>query len=570
MAVYFPKQLRPTDVRLIRYIGKSEDGTMQYAVTEHCLDRAPPYFVLSYTWGPAEAPTFTSLSSGEPTKDPCFIILDGHHCKITANLFDLLEELFCQSSIEGYFWVDAVCINQEDDDEKSAQVNMMDRIYELAFNVIAWLGKANDNTNKVKFMIHQLAKVCETWERDNTFSSEFGGTKGPTDSAFLRSIGLAESTSWDDWNELFYFYQRRWLTRVWTVQELALAQCFEIRCGRITFDFYEICQCAVVLSNSSLGTRILMTNADKSSETIKLMFHVLVHRAAFMGVHDPTRQGSGIWLSDGVRETSAAMNFLLISSRSLGATDPRDKVYGPLGVWARISMQRSGVQPSIQADYQKSVQDVYTEAMANLLRETGSLTFLSAVQPGSSTTSNLPTWVADYTTPSISPIIQYLEGKANIPLERINAWKTAPLPTEAGINPSLGRAPDAFEIEGASLLLSTITYGTVVSVGQSNEELYTHADFYKTVKLLVASPEIYLDGRERLKAYCSTLAFDVNPPPAATYWSFFMHSLIVQVYSALLAGCTLHSALEPLSGLDVLAATDSAHYMPSLAELKHC
>lgn len=37
-------------------------------------------------------------------------------------------------------WIDALCINQDDDEEKGIQVQMMDRIFQEAKRVAVWLG----------------------------------------------------------------------------------------------------------------------------------------------------------------------------------------------------------------------------------------------------------------------------------------------------------------------------------------------------------------------------------------------------------------------------------------------
>ncbi|KAH7396120.1 heterokaryon incompatibility protein-domain-containing protein, partial [Pyrenochaeta sp. MPI-SDFR-AT-0127] len=46
-------------------------------------------------------------------------------------------------------WVDAICINQTDNDERSKQVAIMGEIYNRAIKVFAWLGEANGQSNCV-------------------------------------------------------------------------------------------------------------------------------------------------------------------------------------------------------------------------------------------------------------------------------------------------------------------------------------------------------------------------------------------------------------------------------------
>jgi hypothetical protein len=45
-------------------------------------------------------------------------------------------------------WVDAVCINQENEEEKGHQIQSMARIYGQANRVIVWLGEAADNSDR--------------------------------------------------------------------------------------------------------------------------------------------------------------------------------------------------------------------------------------------------------------------------------------------------------------------------------------------------------------------------------------------------------------------------------------
>ncbi|KUJ15839.1 uncharacterized protein LY89DRAFT_539710, partial [Mollisia scopiformis] len=89
------------------------------------LDEKPSYNALSYTWG----------GLGEPK----FITLEGIAWEITANLEQALLHLR-PSNKELSLWVDAICINQNDDREKAYQVEMMGDVYRFATRVRAWIG----------------------------------------------------------------------------------------------------------------------------------------------------------------------------------------------------------------------------------------------------------------------------------------------------------------------------------------------------------------------------------------------------------------------------------------------
>ena len=44
-----------------------------------------------------------------------------------------------------HLWVDALCINQDDQEERARQIAMMGDIYSHAANVIVWLGEADEH-----------------------------------------------------------------------------------------------------------------------------------------------------------------------------------------------------------------------------------------------------------------------------------------------------------------------------------------------------------------------------------------------------------------------------------------
>ena len=87
----------------------------------------PSYFALSYVWGP-KSPTF-------------HILINGERSAIRENLYNfLLQSAPCDG-----LWIDALCINQQDNPERSHQVQLMGSIYRQAQMVWAWLGAAEDS-----------------------------------------------------------------------------------------------------------------------------------------------------------------------------------------------------------------------------------------------------------------------------------------------------------------------------------------------------------------------------------------------------------------------------------------
>ncbi|KXJ87678.1 heterokaryon incompatibility protein-domain-containing protein, partial [Microdochium bolleyi] len=90
-------------------------------ISNHDLDQHPEYTALSYTWG-----------TGEPSKA---ILLNGTLFPVRDNLYQL-------------WWIDAICINQDDISERSSQVALMRRIYRQASRIVIWLGPAADDSDQ--------------------------------------------------------------------------------------------------------------------------------------------------------------------------------------------------------------------------------------------------------------------------------------------------------------------------------------------------------------------------------------------------------------------------------------
>lgn len=90
------------------------------------------YEALSYVWGSEEK--------------PCRICVDGDDLYITENLQTVLLRLR-DASFERIIWADGICINQDDIEERSLQVQYMMNIYSRASQVIVWLEETIHDSN---------------------------------------------------------------------------------------------------------------------------------------------------------------------------------------------------------------------------------------------------------------------------------------------------------------------------------------------------------------------------------------------------------------------------------------
>ena len=115
-----------SEIRLLRIKSSEDEQSPIRCTLEHasCNESWPAYTALSYCWGGANS--------------PITITVNGCAVPVTRNLEAALSEL--RNRNIDLLWVDALCINQDDVDERGHQVFRMKDIYCKAVRTIAWLG----------------------------------------------------------------------------------------------------------------------------------------------------------------------------------------------------------------------------------------------------------------------------------------------------------------------------------------------------------------------------------------------------------------------------------------------
>jgi hypothetical protein len=140
MSQYLHSPLAPgtNTIRLLRLmpqgIGSAERTKLRCELFEYSLQnldkRTHLYEALSYIWGGDER--------------TCSITIEEQNLDATANLYTALIRLRGRS-LERILWIDAICIDQNNLDERSQQVQLMAMIYSKAHCVLVWLGETADN-----------------------------------------------------------------------------------------------------------------------------------------------------------------------------------------------------------------------------------------------------------------------------------------------------------------------------------------------------------------------------------------------------------------------------------------
>ena len=126
---------KATSIRLLQLLPRSSQASAIVCSMEEfdLIANAPIYHALSYTWGP---PTLDAEGNEALNRAEHQIVINHVTHSITGTLYAALAELSFGRKSPYYIWIDALCINQNDNLEKKVQVLLMGKIYSQADQVI--------------------------------------------------------------------------------------------------------------------------------------------------------------------------------------------------------------------------------------------------------------------------------------------------------------------------------------------------------------------------------------------------------------------------------------------------
>ncbi|KAL5321352.1 hypothetical protein ACEPPN_009308 [Leptodophora sp. 'Broadleaf-Isolate-01'] len=303
----------------------------------------PEYEALSYVWG---KPKVTESIS-----------LNGQPFNITTNLFLALRRLRHEDK-RRLLWIDAICIDQSNTQERQQQVSRMKEIYSCASKVTVWMGE--DDTLaicacKLVGLILHLPQNHPELAADPENANQRA-----------REIVLSHP-----WYQLYgkpaqKFLANDWFRRVWTFQEAYLSRNIEVVCGETKFPWMPFVQTWNILD--IMGIKLLV----EGMESVRTVFATCT-----WAEEAPTPQNR-LRLSNLLRSTYTHL-----------ATDPRDKIFGLLA----MVKPRDGLNFPI--DYSANVDEVFIRFSRLMIQDDGHLQILSDTQQNDRRPS-IPSWVPDW------------------------------------------------------------------------------------------------------------------------------------------------------------------------------
>ncbi|KAJ4353554.1 uncharacterized protein N0V89_005284 [Didymosphaeria variabile] len=352
---YNPLNVERHEIRLLKLLSPGSGPSLAKSALVNCtlehvsLDENPKYQALSYVWG---NPALTTP-----------ICVDGKVFQATFNLEAALRHLRKEDA-SVTLWVDAVCIDQGNNVEKSDQVQRMGDIYRNASEVVIWLGQTKQEHSKLWAQLKELSQLSAgggalELNIDDLVDVDERNTRAP----WLLSLNLElqkmfETITIGYSNEdtlliepLLKLLGQPWWSRIWVVQESSLPFLARVVWG--SNEMYWV----------GAWERVHRRSDDKKVKLIDMLLQTSV-------------------------------------SSALTATDPRDHIYGLFGIIEDAD------ELGIKVDYSLSVESVY-EGVARALLRTEGLKMLQCCQYSARHRSGtLPSWIPDWS----SSLRQLLDG----------------------------------------------------------------------------------------------------------------------------------------------------------------
>lgn len=350
-------QLKPRNIRLLKLLpAGSRSDDIHCTIDQACLDDDKvQYEALSYTWG-----------DGTQRSD---LYCNGKHLSVTSNLGQALRYLRSREKTRT-LWIDAICINQADNEEKSHQIALMRDVYTKAHRVIAWIGEENP-ADAAAMEIgdpNPLPENSPIGERVIKLS----GLQAKLKSSLISARTLI---------------QRPWFGRAWIIQEAALAKRLQIQCGEKILDWESLYSNLRLMSQTADANGTPLTFGNISYRRLEFI-ETTRNNVKLAG----SGSNEGVNLSDPKlpwKDFHSAVN----NGRLYGASNPRDHIYALLG------LVDENAAKSLLVDYSQPHTAIYRTFVRHIVQQTRDLTVLGQID--SSTTPDLASWVPDYARASM-------------------------------------------------------------------------------------------------------------------------------------------------------------------------
>ncbi|KAH7398002.1 heterokaryon incompatibility protein-domain-containing protein [Cadophora sp. MPI-SDFR-AT-0126] len=316
------------------------------------LSDKPVYDALSYRWG-------------DPESRRC-ILVDDREVYVTENLHAALIRLR-QEDEKKTIWIDQLCIDQQNQEEKAVQVRLMREVYSNCQQCLIWMDEINENIRQsdAEAVLDVLSWLVDRSLPIPPCTASASAFEGPIHA--LSSIGIGVHQWWD---------------RVWTVQEAILPSNKVFLWGPFRMSWEKLTKGSHVWTRTGLPAELFDLMWKPNSPDLSAIMQRTLGWL-FCNV---------IWINSAHSQYEEPVQTI-IKWVGRKATDPKDKVFGLLGLLPPLMERRF----TDKCDYGTSVAQIYTAFTLDVILFHGDLLPLVLQQraPWSQGTNGLPSWACD-------------------------------------------------------------------------------------------------------------------------------------------------------------------------------
>ncbi|KAN0115303.1 Heterokaryon incompatibility protein (HET) domain containing protein [Hyaloscypha variabilis] len=355
--------LGPRQIRLIKSAIRGNEGNMEISMEAFNIEEAPPFIAMSYCWAGQLPDRSVKVENGM------------RFLRVTSNVEALINLMLSWKPWHP-FWIDAVCINQENTPEKNMQVSLMSSIYSQAAHCVVWLGHGNESIEIAVEALPELVAEASAWSRQN------GPRRlGPHEEEYAKMDVTARiQTAWTGLEQLMCL---PWFRRVWIIQEAVIPDDLVMVYGSSEVDLEAL--------------SLLATKYEHYSESRKMpdeRFRQVEGQIAWQNIMELRISRRTRPEEDKVHAQSdfgGELPGLLTMAQHSMASNPLDHIYGVLGLACQAW------RDALPVDYSLRASELYMRVTRLFRAFCYRLEFLALSSPYKSTDfAELPSWCPDY------------------------------------------------------------------------------------------------------------------------------------------------------------------------------
>lgn len=338
---YHYKAVFEKEVRLLHLLPSEKiESTLKAVITHTTLENTTDFRALSYVWGQGN--------------QSCVLKTPDGYLNITSSVSSALRHLR-RSYDPITLWVDAVCINQDDNSEKASQIKLLPHIFRHAMSTLAFLTDDGSHDDAIEALMQIKAKanqseVCSglgspssgvrTYDEREIYKDNLQNISGENEEYIWPSCLPRVPCSWADepmptaedpvWTDINNFFQHPWFRRIWIVQEVVLSSAVRVLSGKWVIDWNDLLSATEVIDREWYTCNHYMT----MKKTWGPFLEIATYRE---------RES---------RKNRMALINLLESFRHAESTLARDRIFALLGFAA------DGNNRGFEPDYNSPFEDI--------------------------------------------------------------------------------------------------------------------------------------------------------------------------------------------------------------------